>query len=190
MKVYGRIDILVNNAAYISCGTIEELTPEETVNQFNTNLFGFIGVPAMGSYCASKWALERFSAALHGEVAPFGVKVPFVVPGCSCRCPRLFPNRFYGPCENFTLPRKFNEYGSVRTSAAKVLEFNNGNAPGDPTRGFKAIVDVVKGDREWPRRLVLGSDAVRNVSGPCNSVIQEIKEWEDVSRSCGFPKDI
>ncbi|KAJ3523757.1 hypothetical protein NMY22_g11300 [Coprinellus aureogranulatus] len=41
---YGQVDVLVNNAGYMMVGAIEESTPEETVAQFNTNLFGALNV--------------------------------------------------------------------------------------------------------------------------------------------------
>ncbi|KAJ2927830.1 hypothetical protein H1R20_g9267, partial [Candolleomyces eurysporus] len=34
VEIYGRVDIVVNNAGYLLAGTIEECTPEETVSQF------------------------------------------------------------------------------------------------------------------------------------------------------------
>ncbi|KAI1441491.1 NAD(P)-binding protein [Annulohypoxylon stygium] len=43
-KIYGTVDIVVNNAAYVQTGTIEELTPEETLKQFQANIFGPINV--------------------------------------------------------------------------------------------------------------------------------------------------
>ncbi|KAJ3562735.1 hypothetical protein NP233_g9391 [Leucocoprinus birnbaumii] len=83
IRIYGKIDVLVNNAGYILVGAIEENSPEETLNQFNTNVFGalnvsraflpymrerrtgtviFIGsiggwrsVPNAGLYAATKW---------------------------------------------------------------------------------------------------------------------------------------
>ena len=42
VAIYGRIDVLVNNAGYVEMGTIEETTPERTMNQFNTNVFGTV----------------------------------------------------------------------------------------------------------------------------------------------------
>ncbi|RXW22900.1 hypothetical protein EST38_g2961 [Candolleomyces aberdarensis] len=34
VEIYGRVDVVVNNAGYLLAGTIEECTPEETVSQF------------------------------------------------------------------------------------------------------------------------------------------------------------
>ncbi|KAI0881725.1 uncharacterized protein GGS22DRAFT_191912 [Annulohypoxylon maeteangense] len=41
---HGPIDIIVNNAAYVQTGTVEELTPEETMRQFQANVFGPVNV--------------------------------------------------------------------------------------------------------------------------------------------------
>ncbi|KAG8895573.1 hypothetical protein FRB99_000457, partial [Tulasnella sp. 403] len=42
--IYGRVDVVVNNAGYVLVGAIEENTPEETFAQFNTNVFGALNV--------------------------------------------------------------------------------------------------------------------------------------------------
>ncbi|CAG7957376.1 unnamed protein product [Penicillium salamii] len=40
LAVYGTVDIVVNNAAYVHTGMLEEATAEETQRQFQTNTFG------------------------------------------------------------------------------------------------------------------------------------------------------
>lgn len=42
--LYGRIDVLVNNAAYIQVGTLEDLSIDELRAQFETNVFGVLKV--------------------------------------------------------------------------------------------------------------------------------------------------
>ncbi|KAI2766808.1 hypothetical protein DTO012A8_7958 [Penicillium roqueforti] len=40
LAVYGTVDIVVNNAAYVQTGMLEEATAEETQRQFQANTFG------------------------------------------------------------------------------------------------------------------------------------------------------
>src|SRR5690606_28202977 len=41
---FGRIDVVVNNAGYAQIGTLEELTDEESRENFNVNVFGMLNV--------------------------------------------------------------------------------------------------------------------------------------------------
>ncbi|KAI1091895.1 hypothetical protein F5B19DRAFT_246299 [Rostrohypoxylon terebratum] len=43
-KIHGTVDIVVNNAAYVQTGTVEELTSEEMARQFQANFFGPMNV--------------------------------------------------------------------------------------------------------------------------------------------------
>src|SRR5215203_882625 len=98
---FGRIDVLVNNAANFYAGYFEELTPEQMERQLTTSLIGPMNVtravlPVMRkqraghiiaisssagfsgfewgtAYAASKFGLEGFMESLHDEVAPFGI---------------------------------------------------------------------------------------------------------------------
>ncbi len=109
VAVFGRIDVVVNNAGYGLFGMIEETTEQQARDQLETNFFGALwvtqavlpvlrrqgsghllqvsslgGVAAfatLGLYNASKWALEGMSDALAQEVGPLGIKVTIVEPG-------------------------------------------------------------------------------------------------------------
>ena len=106
---FGRIDVLANVAGRGSLGAVEEFSAEQLRNQLDLNFFaaaeltkevlphmrerrsghilnltsigGLISIPGFGVYCASKFALEAWSEALSGEVAPLGIKVTIVEPG-------------------------------------------------------------------------------------------------------------
>src|SRR5580704_3091439 len=106
---FGRIDVLVNNAASFYAGYFEELTPEQMERQLATSLMGPMNVtravlPVMRkqrvghiisisstaglvgfefgtAYAASKFGLEGWMESLHAEVAPFGISTTIVNPG-------------------------------------------------------------------------------------------------------------
>ncbi|KAG5735327.1 hypothetical protein E4T56_gene11047 [Termitomyces sp. T112] len=44
VELHGRVDVLINNAGYLLVGAIEENTPEETFDEFNTNVLGALNV--------------------------------------------------------------------------------------------------------------------------------------------------
>lgn len=104
----GRIDILINNAGISVFGALEESSLEEAKKVFETNLFGVmrvtnavlpimrkqknsliinlsslagvIGVPYIGVYSASKFALEGYSETLRYETKVFGIDVVLLEP--------------------------------------------------------------------------------------------------------------
>ncbi len=103
------LDCLVNNAGYGQFGPIEDVPVEEVQAQFDVNVYGphrllravlptlreqesgtiinvssvagRVSPPGMGTYSASKFALEAMSDALRSELAPLGVDVALVEPG-------------------------------------------------------------------------------------------------------------
>jgi len=105
----GRVDVLVNNAGTGVLGAAEEVTPGEAIRLFQVNLFGVMRMtsavlplmrarrsgtvinlsssgglataPFAGLYCATKHALEAYTAALRHELRPLGVAATVVAPG-------------------------------------------------------------------------------------------------------------
>ncbi len=105
----GRIEALVNNAAFAVPGAVEDLTREALRRQFETNLFGtveltnriipvmraqkagrivmvssilgLVAMPWRGAYNASKFALEGLTDTLRMELAGSGIHVALIEPG-------------------------------------------------------------------------------------------------------------
>lgn len=104
----GRIDVLVNNAAYGLYGALEDASEDEIRAQYEVNVFGlifvtrdllpflratrgkifqvasvlgFISLPLTSLYCSTKWAVEGLTEALYHELRPHGVQVCLIEPG-------------------------------------------------------------------------------------------------------------
>ncbi|PIT99484.1 MAG: oxidoreductase [Bdellovibrionales bacterium CG10_big_fil_rev_8_21_14_0_10_45_34] len=103
------VNILVNNAGVSYRSVVEHMSAKEEQHQFDTNYFGpvaliravlphmrkigrgkiinvssvsgMLAMPTMGSYSASKYALEGISEALWYEVRPLGINVSLIQPG-------------------------------------------------------------------------------------------------------------
>jgi NAD(P)-dependent dehydrogenase (short-subunit alcohol dehydrogenase family) len=104
-----RVDVLVANAGYGIEGAVEEISDDDLIEQYDTNVFGvwrccravlpqmrkrgdgtivivssFGGqapFPGIGAYRSSKFAVEGLAWTLHLEVAHFGIRVIDVQPG-------------------------------------------------------------------------------------------------------------
>jgi NAD(P)-dependent dehydrogenase (short-subunit alcohol dehydrogenase family) len=114
---YGRLDVLVNNAAIDYTNNLLDVTAEDIEATFAHNTFApmnlliaaarvmkaqgqggsiinitsrlaSIGVPTMGIYSASKGAMLAFTTASAIDLAPFNIRVNAVAPGMT-RTPPL-----------------------------------------------------------------------------------------------------
>ncbi|MFB6580371.1 oxidoreductase [Streptomyces sp. NPDC056402] len=202
---FGQIDIVVNNAGYGLVGAVEEVSEEAARALFDVNVFGvlntlratlptlrarrsghvlnigsvggFATAPGVGLYGASKFALEGISEALHGELAPLGVRVTIVEPGG-------FRTDFLNRSSMRVEPASIADYVAGAGPVREALARNDGHQPGDPVKAAKAIVDVTEAD-EPPLRLQLGADAIERVEAKLDLVRRELDGWRHVALSTG-----
>jgi NAD(P)-dependent dehydrogenase (short-subunit alcohol dehydrogenase family) len=200
---FGRIDVLVNNAAYGQLGAIEELDDAQIRRQFETNVFGlfdvtraivplmrrarcghiinvssvggFAGQARLGAYNASKFAVEGFSEALARELAAVGIKVTIVEPG-------RFRTDWAGRWPA-VVPT------DIADSAPPAGPGDATHLPGDPARAAEAIIAAVDAEVP-PLRLVLGADALAGIRAKLAAVSAEISTWEAVSVGTAFQERV
>ena len=204
---FGRIDVLVNNAGIGYFGAVEESEDDEVRRMFEVNVFGLgrmtqavlpimraqrsgcviniaslAGInpfPALGYYCATKFAVEGLSGALAQEVEPLGIKVIVVEPSG-------FRTDWAGRSANES-PLQIPDYAATAGLKRQQLRAHSGKQPGDPLRAVKAIVDAVKSPNP-PHHLPLGNAAFDIGTARLQSLLEEFRAGEAVARAADFPK--
>jgi len=203
-KVFGRLDVLVNNAGFGLIGALEEYTEAQIRRNFETNVFGPIHVMraalpllrrqksghivnlsaiagfdnelGFSVYGGAKFALEGISEAVRGEAGPLGIRVTVVEPG-------PFRTDFIAK----GLERGENhiaDYAGTSGKFAAFLDKINGQQPGDPNKAAKAILAVVDSPNP-PQRLVLGKFAYDKFEKKLGKLTEELAAWKAV----GLPTD-
>jgi NAD(P)-dependent dehydrogenase (short-subunit alcohol dehydrogenase family) len=204
--LYGRLDVIVNNAGYGLLGSIEEATDDQIEAMFAVNFDGTRKVmqaalpylrkqrsghivnitsiaglaPGAGSgfYAASKFAVEGLSQSLAQEVAPLGIKVTLVEPGA-------FRTDFLSEHSIRMSGVAIPDYAPTAGAMVAGLENSAGKQIGDPSKAADAIIKAVKSP-EPPLHLVLGSDAFRRTLEKQKRFAAEFDKWKDVSLATDF----
>jgi len=204
---FGHIDVLVNNAGYGVNGAIEEVSADEYMPMFNTNVFGLIavtkaflpqfrarrsgnivnlssiggliGAPGWGYYNATKFAVEGLSMALAGEMDPLGVRVTVVEPG-------PFRTDFLGR-SGVEAKEVIPDYAQSAGVARQYLNTQSGKQPGDPQRAVDAIIAAVSAPKP-PKHLLLGKIALKRWKNRLEEWSAELAEWESTTAGADFPE--
>ncbi|KAI0387072.1 NAD(P)-binding protein [Hypomontagnella monticulosa] len=216
IDTHGHIDVVVSNAAYVQAGALEEVTPEETLRIYQTNVFGPLNVyravlPHMrarrsgtlvtnGSmsswytmdgcnlYNASKAALRALTLGLGDEVRGFGVRHCLVEPG-------YFRTALLRPDANISgafAAARIPDYADVVDGINDIFRSFHGHQLGDTAKGASIIYDIVTSSgvaagREIPPFVPLGGDACDEIVKSAQKTIDAVREWEDVARQSDAP---
>ncbi|KAJ8085603.1 hypothetical protein PM082_004421 [Marasmius tenuissimus] len=216
ISFYGRVDVLVNNAGYVLVGAIEENTPEETYNQFNTNVFGALNVSRaflpymrerktgtvvfmgsiggwraptnLGVYAATKWALRGISQTLHAEIAPLGLR-------SICLDFGFFRTPVLSIGNRQPHVGRISDYQDMTEKSEAALRAQDGKQPGDPQRGVQVLVDLMHEEgaaqgKQFPLSIQLGGGCYYAAKGHCETSLANLEEWKDASFDSDFPKDL
>ena len=195
---FGKIDVLVNNAASFYAGFFEELTPEQMERQLAVSLIGPMNVtravlPVMrrrrsghvltissvagltggeftSAYAASKFGLEGWMESLRPEVAPFGIHTTVVEPG-------FFRTELLTKESTNYAPASIEDYAERNAAQREFWEGMNGKQGGDPAKLARALLTIADQERP-PFRFIAGADAV----GAAEQKVADLREQIDAHR--------
>ncbi|MFB9837758.1 SDR family oxidoreductase [Actinoallomurus acaciae] len=204
---FGRVDVLVNNAGRGVVGAAEEIGEEDLRASLELHLLGpaalvraalpyfrgqgsgtivqmssqrgRVSFPGVGAYSAGKFALDGWSEALAGEVAPFGVRVMIVEPS-------RFRTSFNAP-DVLWFAGSSPAYAGVLEAVRDDMAGADGLQEGDPVRAAQIIVDLVAGD-ELPLRLPLGREAVERIGRSYRRSLDELEHRAPTAHAADFPE--
>lgn len=200
---FGRIDVLVNNAASFYAGYFEELSPRQMDLQLATSLVGPMNVtraflPAMrrqGSgriisisstaglvgyefctaYSASKFGLDGWMEALQVEVSPFGIETMIVNPG-------FFRTELLTEESTRYADLAIADYSARRAQQEAFWTSANGTQGGDPAKLAQALITLDK-EAALPRRFLAGADAIATAEQKIATLRQQIEAYRALSSS-------
>ncbi len=206
-EIFGRVDVLVNNAGVGYFGSVEASDEHETRKMFDINFFGLANMtkavlphmrkqrsghiiniasigglmafPALAYYNATKFAVDGFSEALAKETAPLGIKVTIVAPSG-------FRTDWAGRSAN-EVQNEIEDYKTTAGANKDNIRAYSGNQPGDPVRAAKAIIKAVEAENP-PLRLLLGAAALKNARKKIEELAHDFDAWEETTVGADFPK--
>ena len=203
---FGRIDVLVNNAANFYAGYFEELTPEQMDRQLSTSLIGPMNVtrvvlPVMRkqrsgliitisstagltgfefgtAYAASKFGLEGWMQSLQAEVEPFGIDTITVNPG-------FFRTDLLTEESTNFAERTIEDYNERRAKQMEFWRGYNGQQAGDPAKLAHALITIARQEKP-PLRFIAGADAVETAEKVAATLQRQTDAYRKLSSSLAY----
>lgn len=203
---FGRIDVLVNNAANFYAGYFEELSAEEIDRQLSTTLIGpmnvtravlqvmrkqrsghiisisslagLVGIEFGSAYAAAKFGLEGWMLSLQSEVKPFGINTTIVNPG-------FFRTELLTDDSTKYAGKQIDDYTERRTQQMQFWKGANGQQPGDPAKLAAALVKIAT-EKEPSLRFIAGADAVGAADQVALTLQKQIDAHRELSSSLAY----
>jgi len=200
VDMFGRLDVVVNNAGYGDIAPFEQLSAERFKALVDTNFYGVVymtraalpimrrqrsghilqissvggrlALPGSAAYHAAKWAVGGFTEVLAQEVAPFGVKVCALEPG------GMRTN--WGIRASKETPALLPDYEPSVGAVAKMLKPLWGQETNDPAKVAQVVLRLAASEN-LPPHLLLGTDAVRYAGEAEAARKADADRWREIS---------
>lgn len=201
---FGRIDVLVNNAANFYAGYFEETSDAQVRAQLETNLFGpmnvtravlpvmrkqrsghiitissqagIVGGEFIAAYATSKFAVEGWMESLRYDLEPYGIRTTIVEPGFF-RTELLVED-----ASTIWAELSIDDYAARTAAIIPGWREMNGQQAGDPAKLGTALVKVA-GEEHPPLRWVAGADAVAVIERKARDILDGIDAHRELSCS-------
>lgn len=205
---FGRIDIIANCSGYGVIGACEDQDEHEVRNQFETNFMGTLniiqlslpyfreqgggrylifsstsgalGVPGLGPYCATKYAVEGLIEAMLYEIDSFNIKATLVEPGLVRRDEPDWDTNPLPTWGHFIIRPSSEPYSHATSPALHAKRMVQWLGDKQPTSAVKCAELVWQlGHCSYPPlRLLLGSYAIESIRDRLRSIIEELEDWK------------
>jgi NAD(P)-dependent dehydrogenase (short-subunit alcohol dehydrogenase family) len=203
---FGKIDVLVNNAANFYAGFFEELSMEQINQQLQTSLFGPMivtravlpimrkqksghiisisstaGLTSMdfcSAYSASKFGLEGWMKSLQSEIAQFGIHTTIINPG-------FFRTELLTEESTKYANQKIEDYNGRREEQVQMWKSANGKQSGDPEKLAKAIIKIAS-EEQPTSRFLAGADAIATAEQVVVELNKEANAYRELSSSLAY----
>ncbi|KAB8299974.1 hypothetical protein EYC80_000216 [Monilinia laxa] len=208
LEKFKRIDVIANCSGYGVIGACEDQDEHEMRNQFETNFMGTVhilqlslpyfreqgagrylifsstsgalGVPGLGPYCATKYAVEGMIEAMLYEIDAFNIKATLVEPGLVRRDEPDWAFRPLPTWGHFLIKPPSEPYSDPSSPALHAKRMVQWLGDKQPTSAIKCAELVWQlGHCSYPPlRLLLGSYAIESIRDRLRSIIEEFEDWQ------------
>jgi NAD(P)-dependent dehydrogenase (short-subunit alcohol dehydrogenase family) len=205
---FGRVDVIANCSGYGVIGACEDQDEHEVRNQFETNFMGTLhilqlslpyfreqgagrylifsstsgalGVPGLGPYCATKYAVEALIEAMLYEIDSFNIKATLVEPGLVRRDEPDWNSNVLPTWGHFLIKDASDIYSQATSPALHAKRMVTWLGDKQPTSAVKCAELVWQlGHCSYPPlRLLLGSYAIESIRDRLRSITEELEDWK------------
>ncbi|OAA71914.1 short chain dehydrogenase/reductase [Akanthomyces lecanii RCEF 1005] len=210
---FGHVDVVANCSGYGVIGSCEDQDEHDLRNQFETNFMGTLhiinatlpyfrrqsngrylifsstsgalGVPGLGPYCATKYAVEGLIEAMLYETDMFNIKATLIEPGF-VRRDEPMTNDSDSPLPSFghffikPASEGYSDATAPALHAKRMVQWLGDRQPTSAVKCAELVWQLAHCSYP-PLRLLLGSYAIESIRDRMRSVTEELEDWKHLN---------